>query len=78
MRRSDGELILFWTLPAAGMIWIAAFFLFPGFAQPMSPTMSAEEVAAFYRDNTGQIRFSMILFNWFCVCLVPVVMLLVM
>jgi hypothetical protein len=78
MRRTDGELILFWTLPAAGIIWIAAFLLFPGFVQPMSPTMSAEQVAAFYRDHTGQIRFSMILFNWFCVCLVPIVMLLVM
>jgi hypothetical protein len=78
MRRTDGELILFWTLPAMAIIWISAFFLFPGFAHPMSPTMSADEVAAFYRDHTGQIRFSMILFNWFCVCLIPVLMLLVM
>jgi hypothetical protein len=78
MRRTDGELILFWTLPAMAIVWISAFFLFPGFVHPMSPAMSAEEVAAFYRDNTGQIRFSMILFNWFCVCLIPVLMLLVM
>jgi hypothetical protein len=77
MKRSDGELILFWTLPAMAIIWIAAFFLFPGFVHPMSPTMSAQGVASFYRDNTGQIRFSMLLFNWFCVCLIPVMMLLV-
>ncbi|EID09893.1 hypothetical protein MXEN_18159 [Mycobacterium xenopi RIVM700367] len=79
MRRTDGELILFWTLPAVGLIWISAFFLFPGFIHPMSPTMSAEQVAAIYRDpaNLSRIRYSMILFNWFCVGLIPIVMLLV-
>ena len=78
MRRTDGELILFWTLPAVAVIWIAAFFLFPGFVHPMSPTMSADEVAAFYRDETARIRYSMILFNWFGVGLIPIVMLLAM
>jgi hypothetical protein len=78
MRRSDGELILFWTLPALGIIWISAFFLFPGFVEPMSPTLSAEEVAAFYRDETARIRYSMILFNWFGVGLIPIVILLAM
>ncbi|WP_102142050.1 hypothetical protein [Mycobacterium hubeiense] len=78
MRRTDGELILFWTLPALAIIWILAFFLFPGFVHPMSPTMSAEEVAAFYRDETARIRYSMILFNWFGVGLIPTVMLLAM
>jgi hypothetical protein len=78
MRRTDGELILLWTLPVLGFIWISAFFLFPGFVHPMSPTMSAEEVAAFYRDETARIRYSMILFNWFGVGLIPIVMLLAM
>jgi hypothetical protein len=80
MRQTDGELILFWTLPAVALIWISAFFLFPGFVHPMSPTMSAEQVAAFYRDpaNLSRIRYSMILFNWFCVGLIPILMLLVM
>ena len=76
MRRTDGELILFWTLPAVALIWISAFFLFPGFLHPMSPTMSAQEVAGFYRDEAARIRYSMILFNWFGVGLVPVVALL--
>ncbi|MBX7451609.1 hypothetical protein GR927_26790 [Mycolicibacterium sp. 3033] len=75
-RRTDGELILFWTLPAVALIWISAFFLFPGFLHPMSPTMSADEVAGFYRDHAARIRYSMILFNWFGVGLVPVVVLL--
>ncbi|MGV0794314.1 hypothetical protein [Mycolicibacterium sp. XJ1819] len=78
MRRADGELILFWTLPALAVIWVSAFFLFPGFLHPMSPTMSAEEVATFYRDDTARIRYSMILFNWFGVGLIPTVMLLAM
>ncbi|HWS93249.1 MAG TPA: hypothetical protein VN306_12385, partial [Mycobacterium sp.] len=67
LRRTDGELILLWALPAAGIIWFAAFLLFPGFTPPMSPRMPAEQVAAFYRDpaNLPRIRYSMILFNWF-------------
>src|SRR3546814_6785937 len=47
-------------------------------ALPISPTMSAEEVTAFYQDETARIRYSMILFNWFGVGLIPLVMLLVM
>lgn len=77
-RRADGETVLFWTLPVVLVIWVVVFCLFPGFWPPMSPTMSAAEVAAFYRDpeNLPRIRYSMILFNWFCVGLVPVLMLL--
>ena len=78
MRRTDGELILFWTLPVMALVWVAAFFLFPGFVHPMSPTMSAERVAAFYRDNVSRVRYSMILFNWFCVGLIPLLTLIVM
>jgi multisubunit Na+/H+ antiporter MnhB subunit len=46
----------------------------------MAPTMSAAQVAAFYRDpaNLPRIRYSMILFNWFCVGLIPILILLVM
>jgi hypothetical protein len=48
--RADGELIVFWTLPVLAVIWVSAFFLFPGFAHPMSPTLTAAQVAGFYRD----------------------------
>ncbi|SPM34666.1 hypothetical protein MRAB57_2486 [Mycobacterium rhizamassiliense] len=80
VRRVDGEVILLWTLPAALLIWIAAFLLFPGFNPPMSPSMTAEQVAAFYRDpaHIPQIRSSMIVFNWFGVCLVPILALIVL
>jgi hypothetical protein len=72
-----GERIIFWTLPAVAIMWIAAFFLFPGFVPPMSPEASASEVATFYSANTARVRYSMILFNWFCVALIPILMLLV-
>jgi hypothetical protein len=80
MNRHDGERILLWLLPVLGLIWLSAFLLFPGFAQPMSPSMTADEVAAFYRDpeNLPRIRYSMILFNWFCVGLIPLLMLIVL
>ena len=80
MRRADGELILLWTLPAVGLVWLSAFLLFPGFVQPMSPALSAEEVAAFYRDpaHLPRIRYSMILFNWFSVGLIPILALIVL
>ena len=80
MRRADGERILLWTLPVLGAIWLSAFLLFPGFVQPMSPTMSAEQVAAFYRDpeNLPRIRYSMIVFNWFAVGLIPILALIVL
>jgi hypothetical protein len=80
MRRADGEVILLWTLPVLAAVWLSAFLLFPGFLPPMSPTLSAEEVAAFYRDpqNLPRIRYSMIIFNWFAVGLIPILALIVL
>lgn len=80
MKDVDGELLLFWSLPFVGLIWVLAFLAFPGFVHPMSPTMSAEQVAAFYRDpaNLARIRYSMIVFNWFGVALIPFLALIVM
>ncbi len=78
MRRADGEVLLLWTLAAVGLVWLSAFLLFPGFVPPMSPTLSAEQVAAFYRDpeNLPRIRYSMIVFNWFAVGLIPILALI--
>jgi hypothetical protein len=68
-----GQLICVWTLPVAGIVWIAAALLFPGFLPPMSPTLSADAVAAFYRDpdHLARTRAAMIFFNWFSVGLIP-------
>jgi hypothetical protein len=80
MRRVDGELILLWAWPFALVLWLAAFVLFPGFLPPMSPRMTADQVAEFYRDpgNLPRIRYSMILLNWFAVAFVPILVLIVM
>jgi hypothetical protein len=76
-RRVTGERVILWTLPAVAVVWVAAFFLFPGFVPPTSPRASAAEVADFYSHNLSRVRYSMILFNWFCVALIPILMLLV-
>jgi hypothetical protein len=78
VKHTNGELLLFWTIPVLGLIWLAAFLTFPGFVHPMPPSMSDDEVAAFYRDpaNLPRIRYGMIVFNWFGVALIPFLMLL--
>ena len=49
-----GQRILLWTAPPAMALFALAYVLFPVFAPPLSPTLSPEEVAAFFRDhNTG-------------------------
>lgn len=80
MKSVNGELLVFWSLPVIGLIWVFAFLTFPGFLHPMSPTMSAEHVAAFYRDpeNLPRIRYGMIVFNWFGVALIPFLVLITM
>jgi hypothetical protein len=80
MQRLDGELLIFWSLPVVAVIWASAFVAFPGFVHPMPPSLSAEQVAAFYRDpeNLPRIRYSMIVFNWFGVALIPFLALIVM
>jgi hypothetical protein len=71
-----GERIIYWTWLPLLLIWIAAFVLFPGFIPPVSPRASAAEVVAFYRQDLSRVRYSMILFNWFGVALIPIVMLI--
>lgn len=80
MRNVDGEIILFWALPLLALTWVLVFVFFPGFSPPMSPTMSAEAVAAFYRDpeNIPRIRYSMIVFNWFGVGIIVFLSLIMM
>ena len=74
--RPVGERIIYWTWVPLVAILVASFVLFPGFIPPVSPRASAEEVAAFYRNDLSRVRYSMILFNWFGVALIPVVLLI--
>lgn len=72
-----GQWVALWLAAVFGLVLLVAFVSFPGFLPPMSPQMSADEVAAFYRDNQAMIRFSMIVFNLCGVMLVPFFMVIV-
>ena len=65
------QLVSLWTAPVFGAILLIAFIAFPGFLPPMSPEMTAEQVADFYAENTAMIRFSMITYNLCAIMLVP-------
>ncbi|TFV59731.1 hypothetical protein E4P42_07540 [Mycobacterium sp. PS03-16] len=69
--------ICLWTGLAAGVLMLVGFVAFPGFFPPMPPGLTAEQVAAFYRDNTAMIRFSMITWNLCGMMLLPFFMVIV-
>ena len=66
-----GQRILLWTAPPAMALFALAYFLFPLFAPPLSPTLSPEEVAAFFRDYNTGILGVVILCNLIAGSLVP-------
>lgn len=66
-----------WTAPAVGAVLLVAFVAFPGFWPPMSPMLSADEVAAYYGEHTGWIRFSMVTFNLCGIMILPFFMVIV-
>ena len=63
--------ISLWLVPVFAAILLLAFVAFPGFLPPMSPEMTADQVADFYAKNTTMIRFSMIVFNLCAIMLIP-------
>jgi hypothetical protein len=69
--------ISLWLAPVFGAILLFVFVAFPGFFPPMSPQMTAEQVADFYAQNTTMIRFSMITFNLCAIMLIPFFMVIV-
>ena len=64
-------------VPFFGALFLIGFTIFPGFFPPLSPTMTAEQVAAFYRDHVGEIRASMILLNLIGIGFIPFFMVVV-
>jgi hypothetical protein len=71
------QLISLWTALVFGVILLIAFLAFPGFFPPMSPDMTAGQVAKFYTDHTAWIRFSMITFNLCGIMVLPLFMVIV-
>ncbi|MGE2728159.1 hypothetical protein ACQI4F_01665 [Mycolicibacterium vaccae] len=66
-----GQRILLWTVPPAAGLFVLAFFLFPVFSPPLSPTMTPDEVAVFFGDNVTGIIGVAILCNLIACSLVP-------
>jgi hypothetical protein len=73
----DAQSVSLWLSVAFGALLLVAFILFPGFFPPMSPRMSASEVAEFYARHTTMIRTSMIIFNLCAIMLTPFFMVIV-
>jgi hypothetical protein len=73
----NDQRVCLWLVPVFGALLAGAFYAFPGFLPPSSPTMTAEQVATFYRDNVGEIRASMVLFNVCGIMFIPFYMVIV-
>jgi hypothetical protein len=73
----DDQRVCLWLVPGFGALLALAFATFPGFFPPLSPTLPAEEVAAFYRTHTAQIRTSMVIFNLCNIMFIPFFMVIV-
>ncbi|MDD9936348.1 MAG: hypothetical protein OXT09_22240 [Myxococcales bacterium] len=69
--------ICLWLVPFFGVLFLLGLAIFPGLFPPLSPTMGAEEVAAFYRENVAGIRTTMILFNVIGIGFIPFFMVIV-
>ena len=69
--------IALWITAVSLVFLMIAYAAFPGFWPPMSPKSSASDVAAFYRDNTAWIRFSVVIFNLFSSMFLPLFCVLV-
>ena len=75
--RHPRESICLWLVLFFGAVFLIRFWICPGFFLSMSPTMTAEEIATFYRDNLGAIRASMILLNVIGIGFTPFFMVIV-
>ncbi|WP_372516614.1 hypothetical protein [Mycolicibacterium flavescens] len=62
---------MLWTVPPAAALFVLAYFLFPPFSPPLSPTMTPEEVAVFFANNVTGIIGVAILCNLIACSLVP-------
>jgi hypothetical protein len=69
--------IALWTAPAFMVVYVIAFVAFQGFLPPMSPNLTAEQVATFYQEHTAAIRFSMVTYDLCGVMLIPFFMVIV-
>jgi hypothetical protein len=65
------QLMALWVTAVSMAVMLVAYAVSPVFWPPLSPGLSAQAVADFYRDNAGWIRFSMVTFNLCGMMLLP-------
>ena len=68
--------ICLWLVPVFGVVLAVAFFI-SGFVPPLSPLLSADQVADFYRTHLEQIRAGMITVNLCGIMFIPFYMVIV-
>ncbi len=68
---TKGQMIMLWTAPVAGALFLIAYLLFPAFSPPMSPEMTPEEVAALFRENLAAMRGVVVFCNLIGCLMVP-------
>ena len=59
--RLTAQTLSLWMALVFGALLLVGFLAFPGFFPPMSPNMTADQVATFYSNHRA--RFSMVVFN---------------
>ncbi len=75
--KTTAQWLSLWIALIFGVILLIAFVAFPGFFPPMSPNLSAQQVADFYDHHRDGVRFSMITFDLCGIMLVPFFMVIV-
>ena len=65
------QVISLWMLPVFGVMVVIAIGVYAGYLPPMSPAMTADQVAMFYREHTASLRTGMIIFNVCGAMIVP-------
>jgi hypothetical protein len=65
------QVISLWMLPVFGVMVVIAIGVYAGYLPPMSPAMTADQVATFYREHTASLRTGMIIFNVCGAMIVP-------
>lgn len=66
-----GQNILLWLTPGAGLLFLFAYLAFPAFSPAMSPTLTPEQVAEFFRENLAAMRGVVVFGNLIGALLVP-------
>ncbi|HET8881635.1 MAG TPA: hypothetical protein VFM56_05615 [Solimonas sp.] len=66
-----GQRILLWIAPAAGALFLLAYFLFPIFSASLSPTQTPDEIAAFFHDHGSGILGVSVMINLIGGMLIP-------